>query len=68
MSRLCARMSNPPGNVGNGVYDRGAERVTSNLQHAPCNEQKEQEDAAHAQGQVHPHTLPVERKGGGMEE
>ncbi len=47
--------------VGN-IHDRVAECVTSDLQHAARDEQKEQKRAAHDNDQVHPHALPVENK------
>ena len=55
-------VSVPPGNVVNSVHDWVAERVASDLQHAACDEQEEQEDAAHDHDQVHPHALPVRDK------
>lgn len=49
-----------PGNIGNGLCNRGAERVASDLQHAACDEQEEQEGATYGHDQVHPQALPVE--------
>lgn len=58
LSVVCVCVS--PGDVGNGLYDGVAERVASDLQHAPRDEQEEQEGAAHSHDQVHPHALPAE--------
>lgn len=49
-----------PGDVRDCGYDRIAERVASNLQHAPCDQQEEEEGATHNHDHVHPHALPVE--------
>lgn len=59
---MCVCVSVPPGDVGNTLHDRVAERVASNLQHAARDEQEEQEGAAHRHDHVHPHALPVENR------
>lgn len=51
-----------PSNVGNSTDDRVTERVTSDFQHAACNEQEEQKDSAQDHNDVHPHSLSVEKQ------